>query len=96
MSDNTPAKKPAKKARAKKPEPTKDEMIACLTHRMCEIKQEMEELREDRNKLQTMIASGQLRRVPELLSDALEDCQEELDGVEYDHANLVTEDVVAK
>lgn len=73
-----------RKARTKKAKPTKAEALKLLEDAANEIKQAIQELKEDEAKLPSM----GLKRVPELVKDELEDLAEDLIECETEYEDL--------
>lgn len=73
-----------RKPRAKKQKPTKEEALKLLQDAANEIKQEIEELKEDESRLSSM----GFKRVPALVKDELEDLADDLAECEAEYEAL--------
>ena len=63
---------PKKRASRAKPKPTREELIKMLVDSQTEIKQIIQELKEDESRIQCM----GLKKVPELLTETLKNMEE--------------------
>lgn len=79
--------KPKRASRAKK-EPTKEEMIALLDDSMKQLQVIISDLKEDEAKIEAKIASLQLKQVPILLKETLNNLQEDCAEMSEELANL--------
>lgn len=75
---------PKKRGRAKKQKPTKEEALKLLMDAINDIKQNIQELKED----EARISSMGLKRLPELAKEELEDLQEDLQEVEAEYEEM--------
>lgn len=85
-SDKEPVSEPVKKRiRAKKQKPTKEEKLKSLTESSNELKQIIQELKEDEMRLSSM----PLKKVPELLKETLNNLDEDLKEIEEIYQELL-------
>ncbi len=77
---------PKKRApRVKKAPPTKEESLKMLSDASCELKQIILDLKEDEMKLSCM----QLKRVPELVKETINNLEEDVEEIEEEHQELL-------
>ena len=84
MSNSAPVKKP-RATRAKKAQPSKEEVMKLLQEKLNEAKQMITEIKEDEPKL----AGLQLKRVPELIKEALLSLDEDLEEIQSQYDEIV-------
>lgn len=82
-----PLAEPKKRApRAKKVPPTREESLKILTDASAELKQIIEDLKEDQMKISCM----QLKKVPELLKETISNLEEDVQDIEEEHEELLS------
>lgn len=77
-------KVPKKRASRAKKEPTKEETMALLLNASNEVKQVIQELKEDENKLSGL----DLKKVPDLLKETIENLEEDLKEIDEQYEEL--------
>ena len=79
-----------KKPRAKKQPPTKEETMKMLLESSAELKQIIQDLKEDESRLQSL----SLKKVPELIKETLTNLAEDLEDIEVHYEELKSGDNV--